>query len=271
MARMLLDRLMALPNDSATKTVAVALGVCLAGSLLVASAAVLLQPLQQANQERERQKHILEMVESLRSSLEAGGEADELDVEARVVDLATGDYATSIDPETYDQRAAASDPAQSIEIPPHRDIAGLTRRARFATVHLALQDGKPRLVVLPVHGKGFASTLYGYLGLTGDTRTVVGLVFYEHNETPALGALIDSPKWRGQWPGKKVWGPLGDPALEVVMTGVDPTLSEAQHQVDGLTGATWTSRGVSNLLGFWLGDDGFGPYLRKLGREGDER
>ena len=81
MARMLLDRLMALPNDSATKTVAVALGVCLAGSLLVASAAVLLQPLQQANQERERQKHILEMVESLRSSLEAGGEAGELDVE----------------------------------------------------------------------------------------------------------------------------------------------------------------------------------------------
>ncbi len=271
MARVWLSKVRDLPNDSAAKTVVVALAVCLAGSLLVTTAAVLLQPLQQANQERERQKHIIQMVESLRSTLDAAGETGELDLEARVVDLATGDYAISIDPETYDQRAAASDPAQSIEIPPHRDIAGINRRARAATVHLALQDGEVRLVVLPVHGKGFASTLYGYLGLTGDTQSVVGLVFYEHNETPALGALIDSPKWRGQWPGKKVWGPLGDPALEVVMTGVDPTSLEAQHQVDGLTGATWTSRGVSNLLRFWLGEDGFGPYLRKLRREGDER
>ncbi len=269
MARSWLERLKAMPNDSAAKTVIVALAVCLAGSLLVATAAVLLQPLQQANQERERQKHILEMVESLRPSLAATGATGEIRVERRVVDLATGDYATSIDPETYDQRAAASDPAESVEIPPGRDIAGINRRARFATVHLALQDGKPRLVVLPVHGKGFASTLYGYLGLTGDTKTVVGLVFYEHGETPALGALIDSTKWRGQWPGKKVWGPLGDPALEVVMTGVNPTSWEAQHQVDGLTGATWTSRGVSNLLRFWLGEDGFGPYLRKLRREGE--
>lgn len=262
-----LTKFRSLPNDSPLKTVIVALAVCFVGSMLVATSAVLLKPLQVANKERERQRHIIEMIASLPPLSEAMEAKGELTVESRVVDLATGDYATSIDPATYDQRAAASDPLRSVEIPPDRDIAGIKKRAKFATVHVVRQDGRVRLVVLPVHGKGFASTLYGYLGLSGNTETVVGLVFYEHGETPALGALVDSPKWRRQWPGKKVWDEFGNPALTVVMEGVDPATPAATHQVDGLTGATWTSRGVTNLLRFWLGDDGFGPYLRKIRQE----
>jgi Na+-transporting NADH:ubiquinone oxidoreductase subunit C len=246
----------------------VALSVSLVGSILVASSAVLLKPLQTANREHERsQKYIVEMIDSLPRAAEPA--AGRLEIEARVVDLATGSYVASIDPATYDQRAAARDPLRGVEIPPERDIAGIKRRAKLATVHLAKEDGRLKLVILPVHGKGFQSTLYGYLGLSGDTETVAGLVFYEHGETPGLGALVDSPKWRQKWTGKNLWDDLGNPALAVVMGGIDPTMPAARHQVDGLTGATWTSRGVTNLLRFWLGDDGFGPYLRKIRRTGE--
>ncbi len=256
-----------LPNESPLKAVLVAAGVSLAGSVLVATAAVTLKPLQEANKARERQQYIIEMIESLPGPPGLAAAVEGYEVEARVVDLATGAYATGIDPATYDQRAAANEPAESVEIPKERDLAGIKRRANFATVHLVSRDGSPRLVILPVHGKGFASTLYGYLGLSGDTESVVGIVFFEHGETPGLGALVNSPGWRRKWEGKMVWDELGNPALAVVMGGTDPALPTARYQVDGITGATWTSRGVTNLIRFWLGDDGFGPYLRKLRRK----
>ncbi|NQU71575.1 MAG: FMN-binding protein, partial [Rhodospirillales bacterium] len=111
--------------------------------------------------------------------------------------------------------------------------------------------------------------LYGYLGISADTQTVVGLSFYEHGETPGLGALIDDESWRSQWRGKKIWDDAGKPALGAASGAVVPNSPEARYMVDGLTGATWTSRGVTNLLRFWLGNDGFGPYLRNLrGRGG---
>ena len=162
----------------------------------------------------------------------------------------------SIDAARFDARRAVRDPA--------RDLAQIKRRARHAVVYLVRRDGRLRLVILPVHGRGFGSMIYGYLGLSGDTRTVIGLSFYEHGETPGLGALIDDRDWLGRWRGKTVWDDDGKPALAIASGVVDPTAPDAHHRVDGLTGATWTSRGVTNLLHFWLGEDGFGPFLRRL-------
>jgi Na+-transporting NADH:ubiquinone oxidoreductase subunit C len=119
-------------------------------------------------------------------------------------------------------------------------------------------------VVLPIHGYGLWGTLYGFLSLEGDGNTVIGLGFYEHKETPGLGAEVDNPKWKAIWPGKKVYDDQGEVAVQVVKGGVDKASDEAIHQVDGLSGATLTSRGVENLLRFWLGDEGFGPFLAKL-------
>ena len=117
------------------------------------------------------------------------------------------------------------------------------------------------------HSLKFHLLLFGYLGLAGDTRSVVGLSFYEHRETPGLGALIDDPGWREQWRGKAVWDLADKPALGVAESALEPEAPEAAYLVDALTGATWTGRGVTNLLRFWLGDDGFGPYLRNLRKE----
>ncbi len=261
-----LARLGALPNDSPLKTVLVTLLVCLTASVVVASSAVLLRPVQLANKERERQARLADIVAALPGVEDWLKAAEGLRMEARVVDLASGRYAPGIEAEAFDPQRAAEDPAQSIAIPADRDLAQIKRRARHAVVHLVYQGDQLRLVILPVHGQGFASTLYGYLGLSADSREVVGLTFHEHSETPGLGALIDSAPWLQQWRGKRVWDSFEQPALGVADGAVDPSSPEAAYMVDGLTGATWTSRGVTNLLRFWLGDDGFGPYLRNLRR-----
>lgn len=260
------SRFRGLPNDSPLKAVIVTLAVALVGSILVAGSAVLLRPMQIANKEAERQKRLVEIIRQLPRDDERLAAADDIQVEARVVDLASGDYVASVEPRLYDQRRAAIDPERRIEIPPEADIAGLKRRAPYAVVYLLRQAGEVRLVILPVRGRGYGSMLYGYLGLAADANTVVGLNFYEHAETPGLGALVDSSSWKVQWHGKKVRDEGGVLRLGVGQGRIAPDSPETLYQVDGLTGATWTSNGVTNLLHYWLGEHGFGSYLRKIQR-----
>lgn len=263
-----IQRFRDMPNDSASKTLIVALAVSLFGSILVSGSAILLKPLHLVNKERERQQYLLEIVERLPGIQELFETVEARHVEAQVVDLTTGKYHRSISPSEYDQRKAAQDPRRSVTIPPSRDMAKIKRRAKYATVYLVRKDGRVKLIILPVHGRGFASTLYGYLGLDADTNTVVGLSFYEHGETPGLGAQVNKPAWRHQWRGKKIWDEAGRLRIGVAKGHVATDNPAATYEVDGLSGATWTSRGVHNLLRFWLGDDGFGPYLRNLQSQG---
>ncbi|MBC8338909.1 MAG: Na(+)-translocating NADH-quinone reductase subunit C [Alphaproteobacteria bacterium] len=254
---------MDLPNDHPVKTLVVTLLVALVCSALVTGAAIGLKPYQIANKEAARQSQILDIIHRL------PGAADDLKagrllLQAHIVDLATGDYVPDMDPALYDQRRAARDVSASIEIPIKQDVAWIKRRAKYATVYLLLDGTRPRLVVLPVHGKGYGSTLYGYLGVTPDLKMVIGLNFYEHTETPGLGSLIDAPAWRQQWFGKKIWDQGDTLRLGIADGPVDPASPDAAYQVDALTGATWTSHGVTNLLRYWLGNNGFKPYLDKL-------
>jgi Na+-transporting NADH:ubiquinone oxidoreductase subunit C len=135
-------------------------------------------------------------------------------------------------------------------------------------VYLVEQDGAVETVVLPVHGYGLWSTMYGYLALEGDGRTVKGITFYQHGETPGLGGEIDNPSWQAKWTGKQALDDSGRVLLQVVKG--EPRGEGVEHQVDGLAGATLTARGVENLARYWLGEQGFGPYLARLtsGNEG---
>jgi Na+-transporting NADH:ubiquinone oxidoreductase subunit C len=186
-------------------------------------------------------------------------------VEPKIVDLATGDYASpsEFDPEAYDQRVASNDPDLSKTIPPSDDLAGIKRRETHSFVYLIEEDGKLDQVILPIRGKGLWSTLYGFLALASDMRTIRGITFYEHGETPGLGGEVDNPKWKKQWSGKLAFDEQGDVGIEVIRGEVNPDSEDAQYQIDGLTGATITARGVSDLVQYWLGKDGFGPYLDK--------
>ncbi|MBT5266588.1 MAG: Na(+)-translocating NADH-quinone reductase subunit C [Rhodospirillaceae bacterium] len=252
-----------MPNDRPIKTLAITLIVALVCSALVTASAVILKPRQIANREAERQRHIVDIVSRV-PDFAAAFSRGEATLEAKVVDLESGEYVPRMDPASFDQRAAAKDPETSVMVDPKEDVAWVGRRAKFAVVYLLVRAGKTEVVVLPVRGKGYGSMLYGYLGVSADLKTVVGLTFYEHTETPGLGALIDAPSWRRQWYGKRIWDQTGTQRLGIATGPVDPASPDAAYQVDGLTGATWTSHGVTNLLRYWLGDHGFGPFLRKL-------
>ena len=114
---------------------------------------------------------------------------------------------------------------------------------------------------MPIFGKGLWGTLWGYLAVKSDMETVQGITFFQHKETPGLGGEVDNPRWKSQWQGLKLYDADGTPATEVAK---GPAPSGDPHRVDGLSGATITSRGVTNLLKYWASDDGYGPFLKKM-------
>ncbi len=248
-------------NDSIQKTLIVAIGLCLVCSLVVSVSAVSLKPQQEQNKIVDKQGNILGVVGLLKDKASIA-ELYEKNIESVVVDLDTGEYVSDIDANTYDQRSAAADPSLSIKLDKKDDIAGIGRRAKQASVYLVRDSaGAIKYYILPVHGYGLWSTLYGFLALEADANTVYGLSFYDHAETPGLGGEVDNPKWKALWRGKKVYNDNGEAALSVVKGAVNPSSQTIQYEVDGLAGATLTSRGVSNMLTYWLGQNGFNKFL----------
>jgi len=245
-------------NDTVQKTVMVALALCIVCSLVVSTAAVMLQPIQQANQELDRQSNILAAAGLLDPTLSI--EEQFKQVEVKVVDLRTGKYSDAVDPATYDQAKATKDPELSEQLDAGDDIAKIARRENYALVYLVNKDGQLDKVVLPIRGAGLWSTLYGFVALENDANTVAGLGFYQHGETPGLGGEVDNPRWKALWSGKEVYNE-GDVAIHLVRGSASPT---AVNDIDGLSGATLTSTGVTNLVQFWLGENGFQPYLNNL-------
>jgi len=259
-----IGNLLALPNDNPKKTIFVAVMLCLVCSVLVSTSAVVLKPLQTINKANDIKKNIL----AVTGLLTEGGNVNSLfeQFETKVVNLETGEY-QDIDASTYDQRKASSDPTQSVALTADQDIAGIGSRAKLATVYLLKDGDTVKQVVLPVHGYGLWSTLYGFISFDADFNTIGGLQFYEHAETPGLGGEVDNPKWRKQWQGKKAFNDQGELKIKVIRGFVDYKVAGAEHKVDGLSGATLTSVGVSNLVNYWLGDHAFGPYLKNMRTE----
>lgn len=264
-------------NDSTQKTLLVAFVLCMVCSIIVSTAAVVLKPDQQRNKELDKKQNILAA-----AGLVQGNEDKSVDelfeqIEMRIVDLETGEFVTP-ESETgqligdfaaYDQRKTAKDPDLNVTLSGKEDIASIKRRAKFAAVYLVLDEsGRLEKLILPVHGYGLWSTLYGFLALESDAQTVVGLGFFEHAETPGLGGEVDNPKWKALWPGKQVFDENGNVVISLIKGSVDKKDPLAAYKVDGLAGATLTSRGVSNLLKYWLGQNAFGPFLTRIKSEG---
>lgn len=256
-------------RDSVLGTFLVAAILCIACSVLVSAAAVGLRGLQVANKDLFQKKNILiaagVMKPDERLSKEEVAERFKR-FETWVVDLETGQLVGPdvVDPATFDQRASAKEADMSTAIDADRDLAGIRRREKYAKVYAVREGDEVKTLVLPVYGKGLWSTLYGFLALEGDLNTVKGLTFYEHKETPGLGGEVDNPSWKAKWPGTKLRDESGELRVEVVKGSVAEGSAAADYQVDGLSGATITSRGVSNLLRYWLSPDAFGPFLEKL-------
>ena len=252
-------------NDTVGKTLIVAFTVCLACAVVVSTAAVALRPLQQANIEIDRQENILKAAGLLDESRSVQEQFAAIDI--RVVDLNTGRFTDAVTPEqVVDNRRTAktADVSSSFDELGVNDIAKIGRRENYTLVYI-MEDANGGIdkLILPVRGYGLWSTMVGFLALEGDLNTVAGIGFYEHGETPGLGGEIDNPVWKNHWVDKEVYD-SNELALRVVKGAVDTTQSGSEYRVDGLSGATLTTRGVDNMIHFWMGENGYQPFLDNL-------
>lgn len=252
---------MAKNKDSISYIFTVAFAVCLVCAIIVSTAAVSLRPVQVKNKELDFKRNIL----AAAGLMEEGKSVEELfeQIETRLVDIENGTFSDAYDIDTFDPVKAASDPAIASELPSDIDIASIKRMEKYTEVYL-VRDGGGDIdtVILPIRGYGLWSTLWGFVALEEDLNTVVGLGFYSHAETPGLGGEVDNPNWKGQWPGKKVTDASGNLMIEVTKGGQANPASD--YEIDGLAGATLTTVGVNNLVRFWLGENGFKPFLENL-------
>lgn len=252
-------------QHSTLYTIGFAAAICLFCAVFVSGSAVSLKERQDENKILDRQKKVL-VVAGLMSE-GADWTAEQIkstfadNIQARVVDLKTGDYNQSVDVATFDQQKAAKDPATSAVAPDNNAKVG--RLPHQAMIYHVMEAGSVARLIIPVEGKGLWSTLYGFLALEKDVDTITGITFYQHGETPGLGGEVDNPKWKALWKGRKAFNADQEPTIEV-LKGQAGSVQDAPHHVDGLSGATITSRGVTYLVQFWLGEHGFGPYLAKF-------
>ena len=102
---------------------------------------------------------------------------------------------------------------------------------------------------IPISGKGLWSTLYGYFALENDGSTVKGIRFYKHKETPGLGGEVDKDWFTNNFIGKKIIDKNGRlVSIQSIKGQVDDSAPDAYHQVDGISGATVTTKGLNEFL-----------------------
>ncbi len=251
-------RFLDLPTESVPKTVFVAVSLCLVASMVVSAAAVALRPVQEVNKLKDKQVNILQVA----GLYDPGADVVEAFAafEPHVLELASGEFTDAFDAVSFDDRAAARDPELSVAL--EDDPASIGRQSKYVTVYLLRDDaGGLDKVILPIHGYGLWSTLYGFIALEANGNDIFGLQFYEHAETPGLGAEVDNPRWKALWSGKRLVDDNGD--LQITVAKTPPPAGEDFH-IDALAGATLTSVGVNNLVRFWMGEAGYEPFLANL-------
>jgi Na+-transporting NADH:ubiquinone oxidoreductase subunit C len=271
---------MPLNKDSLPNTFLVATVLCLLCAFVVSAASVTLRPLQLANAQKDRRSNILQVSGFTPEEIEQDGgvkKVFESRFEVRIVDLDTGNDAqaecqAAMDKakdrvvnlsEEYDQLwASKTNPNKGLseKLEKKADVCGIKSREKFSEVFIMNSvDGKPELYVFPVRGNGLWSLMQGYLAVKPDFQTVVGLTFYQQAETPGLGGEVQNPDWKALWTGKKIYE--GGVVKLAVIKGNKPG---NDYGVDALSGATITSNGVTNMIDFWMGDKGFGPYIKQM-------
>lgn len=259
-------------NSDAVRSITVLAGVALVCAVLVSVSTTALRPIKERNEALQRYRNVV----ALTGLVEAGADDDTVlevvgQLDARVVDLGSGEFAADVDPDAIDSRAATSDPDLSTAIPTDADVARLGRRANQEVVYLVWLDESLSRIIVPISGQGMWSTLYGFIALESDLNTIADVSFYEQAETAGLGDQIEAPAWQAQWQGRQMYGDNGEVQFRVAGGVVSPSSATAAFEVDGLTGATITGTGVTNLVRYWFGPHGYGPLLARIAEEPPER
>ncbi len=243
-------------RDSMKNTFLVTGMLCIICSVLVSGAAVGLKNRQDANIKLDLKKNILSVsgIDYADDNIESLFKEN---FQARIVELDTGSYVeetkSGMGVDGFEIRKLSEDERTDLK---GNDPAGIGgERENYAVVYLYPEK---KQLILPVRGKGLWSTLEGFVAVSADDFTTRGITFYSHRETPGLGGEVDNPAWKAQWTtAKKTLNADGEVILNVTKSG-----AAGPNDIDGLAGATITTQGVDKLIKYWLGNSGFGTYLK---------
>jgi Na+-transporting NADH:ubiquinone oxidoreductase subunit C len=208
--------------------------------LLLALAATMLRPRQQFNVEIDQKKNILVALGILKNS------------EAKKAEEIQTLYSAKVKEIVLDNRGEVQTDKTMDDAKLDSSLFPLYKNEHTGTI------------AFPVEGMGLWSLLQGYFALESDGNTVAGITFYEQKETAGLGAEIAKPWFQENFVGKKILNESGKPVSVTVVKGkaADATGHHLENSVDGISGATITGKGVSELLK--KGVNRYQPFLEKL-------
>lgn len=247
-----------------------ALGVALACAFLLSLTSQLLGPRQDLAQEADIKRNILQALGLLQN-----GDSSSCDI--RVIDPKRCADITCCYRENvrsiiigHDGKAVTGSGTKAELIDLAKEMEK-PERERTLPVFTRVRDNRVLAYCFPVYGKGLWSSIYGYIALDRDLDTVLGITFHKQGETPGLGGEIQYPEFQSRFNGKKIFETGKLVAVTVLKGKADTSLPAALHQVDGITGATITGKGVTMLLKKSLSL--YEPYIRlaKKGGAGNVR
>ena len=135
------------------------------------------------------------------------------------------------------------------------------------SVYITTDGKQPTGYSIPISGKGLWSTIYGYIALETDGNTVKGITFYQHGETPGLGGELEKDWFTSNFVGKQIYNDEGVlVSIKIVKGKVNPNDINAIHQVDGISGATLTGRGMNKFIAQDL--NVYKPFLDRIRTSG---
>ena len=194
---------------------------------LLSYAAIELKPFQDTNIELEKQQNIL-------SSIGINIERDK----------AAEEYVKYIKEELVLNYKGEEIEGLAFEIDLHKELKK-DKDKQSIPLFISNIDGFQQYII-PLRGKGLWGPIWGFIALEEDLNTVFGAVFDHKSETPGLGAEINQYEiFQKQFEGKKIFAEVDFRSIKVVKGGAP---ADDYHAVDGISGGTITSDGVSDML-----------------------
>lgn len=231
-------------------------------ALILAAMATVLKPIHQKNEALYNKRGILEAVNTkLPKPVSEMADAEVTDIFENKIDQYVIDMSgMEVSKETVIERGYPGGQAENIELEKERKKP---EEIRMLPLFVYEDDAGEKYYILSVRGSGLWDAIWGNIAFEDDFNTIAGATFDHKAETPGLGAEIkDNPRFRRQFAGKQIYNDLGEFVSVVVRKG---GAQDPLHEVDGISGATITANGVSDML-----DKGITAYIPYIERQSEQ-
>ena len=236
--------------------------ICVVCSVSVAGVSMSLRDMQELNKERDLKNNILSALglpeDGSTLEGEAIDEAWKASVQQRFITPAGAEADLALD---FDQDGQLDNDDLTMAL---EKVEGTTDAPPLMGVYVRMEGTELKSLAIPMDGEGLWGPLSGYLALDTEAAKVTGATFFAPKETPGLGAEIMETPFESMWIGKEIIDDAGRPKPIRVVKGQAQNLcpTELEHCVDGVSGATITSRGVDEMVAEAL--EWYDPFLSKL-------